>query len=185
MHDDLLPGEHADLHLAIAQALEGRVRPDRDDPLLLAGVAHHYLSAGCQEDALRASVAAARAAEAIHAPGEAAGFLERALDLWDRVTEPEAQAGTDRADLLTSAGIAHAEQGDFARAEAFLERAVAETPETEPHRAALRLERLAHAQSSQGRAADGEDTSRAPPPWCRRATRAWSGRGSSPRRRRR
>src|SRR5919198_1114957 len=48
VHDDLLPGEHAELHLALARALERRVEADGPSAQILAGIAHHYLSAGDQ-----------------------------------------------------------------------------------------------------------------------------------------
>ena len=87
VHDDLLPGEHAELHLALARALEAQAAESGDDAILSAGIAHHYLSAGCQREALMWSVRAADAAERVHAHGEAGSQLERALDLWSRVPD--------------------------------------------------------------------------------------------------
>jgi predicted ATPase len=52
VHDDLLPGEHAELHLALAKALEGQAAQTGEDAIITAGIAHHYLSAGCQREAL-------------------------------------------------------------------------------------------------------------------------------------
>ena len=52
VHDDLLPGEHAELHLALARALEAQAAETGDDAIITAGIAHHYLSAGCQREAL-------------------------------------------------------------------------------------------------------------------------------------
>ncbi len=46
VHDDLLPGEHAELHLALARALERQAEETGEDALITAGIAHHYLSAG-------------------------------------------------------------------------------------------------------------------------------------------
>src|SRR5215217_1777677 len=48
VHDDLLPGEHAELHLALARALEAQAPDAGADAIVAAGIAHHYLSAGCQ-----------------------------------------------------------------------------------------------------------------------------------------
>src|SRR5204863_3252531 len=85
VHDDLLPGEHAELHLALAKALERRAEEQGSGVFLSAGIAHHYFAAGEQAAALASSVEAADAAEKVHAHGEAAALLERALELWDRV----------------------------------------------------------------------------------------------------
>ena len=64
--DDLLPGERASLHLALARALEARAEglPGHGGAHLAAGIAHHYLASGDQPAALAASVRAAQAAEA-------------------------------------------------------------------------------------------------------------------------
>src|SRR5439155_1213096 len=85
--DDLLPGERTDLHRGLAEALERRADKAPADAQLLAGIAHHYAAAGDQPAALATSVRAAVAADAVHAHGEAAALLERALDLWDRVPD--------------------------------------------------------------------------------------------------
>ena len=60
--DDLLPGERASLHLALARALEARAEglPDHGGAHLAAGIAHHYLESGDQPAALAASRARRR-----------------------------------------------------------------------------------------------------------------------------
>ncbi|HEX2084456.1 MAG TPA: AAA family ATPase, partial [Solirubrobacteraceae bacterium] len=92
--DDLLPGERSELHLALAEALERRL-DDADgasvDPA--AEVAHHYAEAGDRPRAFAAALRAASDAEKVHANGEAAALLERALELWHRVPDPEQVAG--------------------------------------------------------------------------------------------
>src|SRR3954471_21586054 len=87
--DDLLPGERAALHLALARALERRAEglPGHGGAHLAAGIAYHYSESGDQPAALAASVRAAQAAEAVHAHGEAAALYSRALQLWDRVAD--------------------------------------------------------------------------------------------------
>ena len=87
------------------------------DAILAAGVAHHYLASGDQPAAFAASLRAADAAERVHAYGEAAAQLERALDLWPRVPDAEEIAGCDRAGLLGRAGKARVNDSDYARAE--------------------------------------------------------------------
>jgi DNA-binding CsgD family transcriptional regulator/tetratricopeptide (TPR) repeat protein len=159
VHDDLLPGEHSEVHLALAQALERRAEQQGGSVYLAAGIAHHYFVAGHQAAALAASVRAASAAERVHAYGEAAALLERALELWDRVADPETLAGTDRVELLRRAAVAHQGQGDIARQEPLLRRALALVDEdAEPQRAAGLLEHLARAEWALNRGADAIET---------------------------
>ncbi|MDX6728255.1 MAG: hypothetical protein QOK49_3060 [Baekduia sp.] len=151
VYDDLLPGEHAALHLRLAQVLDARVegRPcvgfDR-----AAEIAHHFDAAGTQPAALRSAVRAAEAAERVHAEGEAAVFYERALELWDRVDDAEALIGCDHVALLARAANAHT--NDNGRSIVLAKRALQELDqEAEPARAALLLERLGKARWTQGK----------------------------------
>jgi DNA-binding CsgD family transcriptional regulator/tetratricopeptide (TPR) repeat protein len=155
VHDDLLPGEHAELHLALARALEAQAAETGEDALITAGIAHHYLSAGCQREALIASVRAADAAERVHAHGEAGALLERALDLWSRVPDAMAQVGCERVELVRRASRALINDGAHGRAEALLRQALGEVDEEhEPRVAADLLELLSRAQWSLGRSED-------------------------------
>ncbi len=150
VHDDLLPGEHTELHLALARALEHRMQVEGGNARLAAGIAHHYLSAGDQPAAFAAAVRAADKADEVHAHGEAATLYERALQLWSRVPDPEGLAGIDHATLLSRAAGAH---HDKPRAEALYEAALSEIDETaEPYRAADVLESLANARWGLGAA---------------------------------
>ena len=159
--DDLLPGERAELHLALARALEQRAQERGDGVHLSAGMAHHYFAAGDQAAALSASVRAATAAERVYAHGEAAGLLERALELWERVPDPESLAGTDQVDLLMRAGVAHYVEGDTPRHESLIRRALELVDErSEPHRAAALLEQLARGQWSLNRGPEAVETAR-------------------------
>ena len=160
VHDDLLPGEHAELHLALARALESQVAETGEDAIITAGIAHHYLSAGCQREALVASVRAADAAERVHAHGEAGALLERALDLWSRVPDAMEQVGCDRIELVRRAGRALINDGAHGRAEALLRQALGERRRaaSEPRLAADLLELLSRAQWSLGRAEDARDS---------------------------
>ncbi len=158
VHDDLLPGEHAELHLALARALEAQAAESGDDAILSAGIAHHYLSAGCQREALMWSVRAADAAERVHAHGEAGSQLERALDLWSRVPDAMEQAGCDRVHLVGRAARALINDGAHPRAEALLKQALGDVDEQEqPRLAAGLLELLSRAQWSLGRAEDARE----------------------------
>src|SRR5829696_8781260 len=158
VHDDLLPGEHAELHLALARALEHQAEETGEDALITAGIAHHYLSAGAQREALVASVRAADAAERVHAHGEAGALLERALDLWPRVPDAADCAGCDRDELLRRAARALINDGAYGRAEQLLRVAVGEVDEErDPRRAADLLELMSRALWSLGRASESRD----------------------------
>ena len=160
VHDDLLPGEAAELHLALARSLERRVQNGgSNDAQLAAEVAHHFLAAGDQPAALIAAVRAADAATNVQAHGEAARLYERALQLWPRVADPEALVNVDHVALLRRAAEAHDVGGDKTRAEPLLEAALSEVDEAaEPHRAADLLERLANVRWSLGAAEAGLST---------------------------
>jgi ATP/maltotriose-dependent transcriptional regulator MalT len=151
VYDDLLPGEHGELHLRLARVLERRL-----DTVPCVGfdqaaeIAHHYDAAGDQPAALRTAVRAGATAERVHAEGEAAVFYERALVLWDRVEHPELLAGCDHIGLLARAAGAHA--FDYSRCIHLLKRALEEIDQqAEPARAALLLERLGKARWNSGK----------------------------------
>ncbi len=156
--DDLLPGERAELHLALARALERRAEglPDHGGAHLAAGIAYHYLESGDQTAALVASVRAAEAAAVVHANGEAAALYSRALKLWDRVAGAEELTGLDHVELLRATAWATFREHDPARAETLLRAALAEVDD--PVRTAKLLEMLARAQFDQGRSADAAET---------------------------
>ncbi|HWK28118.1 MAG TPA: AAA family ATPase [Solirubrobacter sp.] len=160
--DDLLPGERAELHLALARALERRADglPGSGGAHLAAGIAHHYLASGDQPKALVASVRAAEAAESVHANGEAAALYSRALGLWAHVADAAALAGRDHVDLLRSAALTTSKEHEPGRAEAYLRAALTELGEADPVRAAELLEHIARNQFSQGRSADAAATRR-------------------------
>ena len=159
--DDLLPGERTELHLALARALERRAGAADAGPQVAALTAHHFFEAGERPAALRATMAAADAAECIRAYGEAAGLFERALALWDQVPDPESLAGEDHVSLLARAGEAHFAAGDGARQEAPLRSALAGVDRAaDPALAARLLEQLARGQRSQNRTREALDTAR-------------------------
>jgi ATP/maltotriose-dependent transcriptional regulator MalT len=146
VYDDLLPGERAELHGAIAKALERSVQEQGERAHITAEVAHHWLAAGDQPAALAASVRAAVAAERVNAFHEALSLRERALGLWDRVPDPEQVAGMSEIALLMQAASAADVTGDPARQETLLKKALELVDErAEPRRAAAVLERLQRA----------------------------------------
>ncbi len=159
--DDLLPGERADLHLALARTLEEQAAglPAHGGAHLAAGIAHHYYAAGDQPAALAASVRAADAANGVHAHGEAAALLQRALRLWDRVPNAQELTGLDHVELLHRAAMATGGEHEPARAESLLRAALAEIDEAaDPQRAAVILERMAREQFNLGHAEQAVQT---------------------------
>ena len=86
---------------------------------------------------------AARAAERVHAFGEAAALFERAIELWHHVPDAAARAGIDHVELLASAANVRYLAGEESRAETLLRAALEEVDEApRPPRAAALLERL-------------------------------------------
>ncbi len=160
VYDDLLPGERAELHLALAAALE-RIGGDGEGAWSATGIAHHYYSAGDQPRALKAALDASVAVRGLHAYGEAAGLLDRALELWPRVQAPEAVTGIDEGELLTRAARMHYLAGEDAVGEALYARAVETIGEdADPERLATVLIALATCQWSLGRAERSRETQR-------------------------
>ncbi|HEY4095614.1 MAG TPA: AAA family ATPase, partial [Baekduia sp.] len=151
VYDDLLPGERSALHLAVARALEERL-PGDGGPGLAAAVAHHYHRAGAQPEALRSAIRAADAARAAHAEADAAQLLERALELWERVDDPEALAGVDHVELLRRTARTHRNSDDSRRV-TLLNQALREVRAADPddRRVPLVLQQRAMAEWALGR----------------------------------
>jgi DNA-binding CsgD family transcriptional regulator len=142
VHDDLLPGEHAELHRAIALALEDRLRREGGGggAHRTAAIAHHYRAAGDQPAAFAAAIRAAESAMTVQAYGEAADLLDRAIELFAHVPDAEALGGVDRAGLLARAARARYYEGALPRAVALFEKALELVDaEREPRRAAVLL----------------------------------------------
>jgi DNA-binding CsgD family transcriptional regulator/tetratricopeptide (TPR) repeat protein len=125
---DFLPGERTALHQAIARSLEL-------DPFLSTGpgeLAYHQAWAGDSDAALVSYLAAADAAARIYAFGDAAECLQRALELWSRVSDADQRVGTSRGDLLSRSAEFVALVDDFDRATALAQAALAE-PDVAEH----------------------------------------------------
>jgi predicted ATPase/DNA-binding CsgD family transcriptional regulator len=155
VYDDLLPGERSELHRAVARALEARL-PGDGGPGLAAAVAHHFHRSGDQPEALRTAVLAADAATAAHAEADAAQLLERALELWERVVEPEALVAADghfdHVELLLRTSRAHRNTDD-ARRLTLLNEALREARAADPddRRVPVLLQQRAMAEWQLGR----------------------------------
>jgi DNA-binding CsgD family transcriptional regulator/tetratricopeptide (TPR) repeat protein len=183
IYDELLPGERARLHAAYGAALER-------DPGLAPGsapaeLAYHWYEAGDVERALPAAVAAARAAERVYGFAEAQRQYERALELWDRASDPAAAllrgpnpevVDTDRLGLFERAAEAANLAGDHHQAITLMEAAIREPTEPDPIRCALLRERLGaylwSAGDSQAALAAYDEAARLVPADARTAERA-------------
>ncbi|GAA4890009.1 helix-turn-helix transcriptional regulator [Streptomonospora salina] len=129
VHGELLPGEHARLHLRFAEALDalpGAVPVHR----LAAEQAHHYYSGRDVPRALSAAWRAAVRASETLAFGEELRMLERVLEQWEDVPDAaERVEGLSRVQVVSRAAAAAIEGGDFFRARTLCDAGLAEIPE--------------------------------------------------------
>jgi DNA-binding CsgD family transcriptional regulator/tetratricopeptide (TPR) repeat protein len=137
VYADLLPSEQVRLHASYARLLAAE--PEG----AAAELAHHCLASHDLVGALRASIGAAREAEAVLAPAETLRRLSSALRLWERVPDPAAVTGTDRVDLLLWAAAAANDAGERQRAAGLAQEGAATAAATaDPAQAAVAHERL-------------------------------------------
>ncbi len=129
VYSSLLPGEREDLHRRLAEQLS--------DSAPAAELAPHWAAAGRAPEALAASLAAAREAEAVFGLAEALSHLERALELWPEVPGAADLAGIDLAELLTWAAERAVLTGAAPRAFELGQQAVALVGDGDPVRAGL------------------------------------------------
>jgi DNA-binding CsgD family transcriptional regulator len=115
VYADLLPGERTRLHGVLAGLLADEDRLTAN-PGTAAELAHHYLASHDVPGAFTASVRAGMEAERLGAPAEAHGHFDRALALWDRVSEPESLAGLQRGELVLYSASNAGASGDVLRA---------------------------------------------------------------------
>ncbi|MGH3321022.1 MAG: helix-turn-helix transcriptional regulator [Streptosporangiaceae bacterium] len=141
VHDELLPGEHAAMHLRFAEAL------DRDRSILpgvrrAVEVAYHWHAAHDTEHALVAAWHAAGEAAGAYAHAERLTLLERVLELWDRLPEAEWLIGTSHVGVLEQAVDAAYDSGEQARGVSYATAALGEIDDqVEPLREAALLQR--------------------------------------------
>ncbi len=155
VYEDVLPGERARLHAALAHALTARPRlSPSDGPAFAAELAHHWHEAGELPSALAAAVAAASIAAHSCAFAESRQLHQRALLLWHRVPDPAGIAGASRRQLLERGAEAARWAGQIATAIEWVQEALREIPPDGPptERAAL-WERLGRYRWEAG---DGE-----------------------------
>jgi DNA-binding NarL/FixJ family response regulator len=141
----ILPGEREWLHGRIADEL---ARARRAAP---AELAPHWALAGRSRDALSASMAAAGEAESVFGLAEALGHLERAISLWDDVSDAEDLTGFDLAELCARAAGLASQVGDDPRALELGTRAVELAGEEDALRASRLLDRMGEYLNGLGR----------------------------------
>jgi DNA-binding CsgD family transcriptional regulator/tetratricopeptide (TPR) repeat protein len=154
IYSTVLPGEREGIHARLAQALV-------DDPASAASsisgeLAHHWAAAGRAVEALRASVAAAREAEAVGGRTEALRHLERVLELWPQVEDAQAVAGLDLVEVLRWAAEVAYSAGAAGRAAELMHQALAlPSAQTDAVRLGLMHARLAFFLIQVGKRAAG------------------------------
>jgi DNA-binding CsgD family transcriptional regulator len=144
VYGDLLPGERTRLHARFAELLAD---PDRlaAVPGTAAELAYHCLASHDTTGAFSASVQAAQEADRLGAPAEAQRHYDEALALWDRVSDPEKLAGTERGSLALYSATSAAASGDVARAVQKLRRLREYLPDAaDPALTSRACERLAY-----------------------------------------
>jgi DNA-binding CsgD family transcriptional regulator/tetratricopeptide (TPR) repeat protein len=125
VYDDLLPGERSRIHAAYGAALQTRLDAGTlpPGPSTLSQLAYHLYAGHDLPAALGASVRAGIAAKQYGAP-EAAVHLERALDLWDQVPDPQGRTGQAKPDLMRLLAEVVGDQGDKYRQHTLIQQAV-------------------------------------------------------------
>src|SRR5829696_505744 len=142
---DLLPGEQASFHLALAQALACDPTLVSRDGRAAAELCAHWLGAHRLPEALAAALRAAGEAEEVYAFAEASRHLARALELSDRVERPAEHIGTDLIELHARAAEAAAFADNGAAATRLIQTAIDRVDaRADPKRAAVLRVRLGH-----------------------------------------
>jgi DNA-binding NarL/FixJ family response regulator len=137
VYDQLLPPQRRALHAALAHALDAAVAERARGAAEWAALAQHWEGAHEEEAALRASVAAAAAAQDVYAYQAARTHLARARALWSRVQPTARPSGLDEVELLRRLADATRLAGEREAAMPIAEAALALVdPGTEPERAA-------------------------------------------------
>ncbi len=143
-YDELLPGERRRLHREFALALEAHPSASgASKAAYRAELAHHWAAARDDQRAFEASLRAAEAADEAFAFEAAHAQLERALDLWPDVADPEAASGGDWPELLARTATAAYLAAQVHRGVALQREVLAEIDAAaDPVRAAVMRERL-------------------------------------------
>jgi DNA-binding CsgD family transcriptional regulator/tetratricopeptide (TPR) repeat protein len=142
VYEDLLPGERGDLHVRLAEELEAHPELSADSVGPAGELAWHWHQAHELPHALRASIEASAQAEKMRAPADAARHLENAVELWDRVRDPESASGMTLVRLLQRGAELSFVAGELDRAVGLARRALDLIGPDEPVTEALAHDRL-------------------------------------------
>ena len=160
--DDLLPGERGPLHTALARALEADPELSVSPSGVTAELAYHWFAAHNLPAAFSASAQAGADAMRLAAFAESNAHYERAIELWDGVSEEVRRDGPSLVDLIRSAAEAAHLAGEYARAAALARRALTLVDaDADPMTAALVGERLGRYLWISGQSLEGLEACRA------------------------
>ena len=161
VHEDLLPGEHSQVHTKFALAIDA-------DPALVGDgradmeKAHHWYSAHNTTWALISAWQASMQASRSVAHAERLVLLARVLELWDQVPDAAERIGADHVLVLEESAAAARDAGEHKRGLAFAESALAQLDErTDPVRVALLLSERHQFRRDLGMPESMEDLDRA------------------------
>ena len=161
VHEDLLPGEHSQVHTKFALAIDA-------DPALVGDgraqmeIAHHWYAAHNTTWALISAWQASAQASRSVAHAERLVLLARVLELWDQVPDAAERVGADHVRVLEESAAAARDAGEHKRGLAFIESALAQLDEqTDPVRVALLLGQRHHFQRDLGMPESMADLDRA------------------------
>jgi DNA-binding NarL/FixJ family response regulator len=119
-YQDLLPDERVAAHLAFAGALQSRLESDVSPSIAdLAAVAFHWSEGGETSRAFVAHLHAGMSILRYGAP-ESTSHLERVLDLWAVVPDPETLGGVAHPEVLRLLADAAEDHGDYVRSDRYL-----------------------------------------------------------------
>ena len=160
--DDLLPGERADMHLALARALEHRAEglPAHGGAHLAAGIAHHYLRPATSRRRSSRPSAPPRPPRPCTPTARPPRSTRARCSYGTGSPAPRSSTGRDHISLLRAAAHTIGKEHEPARAESYLRAALHELGDSDPVRTADLLEHLARNQFNQGRPADAAETRR-------------------------
>lgn len=131
IHDELLPGEHRRLHSRYADLIRST------EPVITLELVHHLRAAGRLDEAFAAALT--RAEELSNSHPDCVEHYDIALELWESVTDPEAQLGRHD-EVLARVARAKSWLGDLAGSLRLIDASLATMPPDAP--SADRAERL-------------------------------------------
>lgn len=148
---ELLPGESARVHRGFAHALESRPGDPAQRAARAVLVSSHWLEANAFDEAFRASIDGMALSRASFAHATAAQLGERALSLWDAVSD-NSSAEMTHVELLDKVARSWRSAGEPNRALATIDQALAEVDPADLHERAWLLRNKGLMIDAEGRA---------------------------------